>query len=238
VEYLNLHASVLDNEILATADDGPRSTWLHLMRFCIGQENGGRIAGAKDWSERKWLLTCRILPVATQAVTALWTWEGPDLVLWGYPMEKQREVRAKRKAARDTNRKRWASVSLSDTSSDSDNDTPSDSPSDSGMEGKGMEGNIGKEGKGSTPILSDVLAYALEIGLSANEAEKFFDHYEANGWRQSNRTRIRSWHAALRNWQRRGREFGKNSDDGAAPGTIAFLPKGPNPHTGGAAEVR
>jgi hypothetical protein len=249
VEFINLHTSVLDNEILATADDGPRSTWLHLLRYCIGQENGGRIEGAAKWPERKWLLLCRVAQSATQVATELWSWDDDTLVLWGYPLDKQKEVRAKRKAAQATNRKRWQngsqSGSLSDKQSDNKSDTPSATPSatpsDSGREGNGREDKEGMEGKVAKPSLSDVLEYAREISLIEFEAERFFDHYQANGWKQSGRGRppIKDWRAALRNWKRRGGEFGKNSGDAGVPvGPIPFNPNTPNAHTGGAVEAK
>ena len=39
------------------------------------------------------------------------------------------------------------------------------------------------------------------------EAEKCFDHYEANGWVQNRRVPIKDWRAAVRNWIRRIEEF-------------------------------
>jgi hypothetical protein len=56
---------------------------------------------------------------------------------------------------------------------------------------------------------AEVLAYAHEQGLGMSEAEagKFFDHFEANGWRQGGKTPLRSWQAAARNWARRNGTF-------------------------------
>lgn len=39
------------------------------------------------------------------------------------------------------------------------------------------------------------------------EAEKCFDHYESNGWKQSSGQPIVNWKAAVRNWMRRVPEF-------------------------------
>jgi hypothetical protein len=57
--------------------------------------------------------------------------------------------------------------------------------------------------------LHAVVSYALEIGLSAEEAIKFADHFEACGWRVGAGTGkpIRDWRAALRNWKRRAPMF-------------------------------
>lgn len=52
----------------------------------------------------------------------------------------------------------------------------------------------------------DVIAYATEIGLDAEEAEKMFDYYESNGWRVGNKP-MKDWQAALRNWKRKAQEY-------------------------------
>lgn len=51
--------------------------------------------------------------------------------------------------------------------------------------------------------LDAVILAAQPLNLSADEAATFFDHYEANGWKQGGRTPLKSWRAALRNWARR-----------------------------------
>ena len=51
-------------------------------------------------------------------------------------------------------------------------------------------------------------AYAAEIGLPESEAERFRDHYEANGWKVGGRTKMSDWRAALRNWKRNAARFG------------------------------
>ena len=57
------------------------------------------------------------------------------------------------------------------------------------------------------PTRSEVEAYAYEIGLPPGEADKFVDHFEANGWKVGGKTPMKSWKAAMRNWQRRLPEF-------------------------------
>ena len=59
------------------------------------------------------------------------------------------------------------------------------------------------------PARSEVEAYAHEIGLPPGEVDKFIDHFDANGWKVGGKTPMRSWKAALRNWQRRLPEFSR-----------------------------
>ena len=44
-------------------------------------------------------------------------------------------------------------------------------------------------------------AYFKELG-DPKEAEKFFDHFEANGWKVGGKTPMKDWKAAARNWMR------------------------------------
>jgi len=65
------------------------------------------------------------------------------------------------------------------------------------------------------PTPDEARAFAAEIGLSQEQADIFTDHFEANGWKIGGKTPMRCWRAAMRNWQRRSREYaGRN---GTAP---------------------
>lgn len=82
---------------------------------------------------------------------------------------------------------------------------------------------VGDEGGGGArsgrpKSVEEVRLYANQIGLAESEADKFFDHFESNGWRQGGKTPIRSWQAAARNWKRRSAEFEKNSSSSAPTG--------------------
>lgn len=51
------------------------------------------------------------------------------------------------------------------------------------------------------PTLEDVKAYCLERKNSV-DAERFFDFYSANGWKQGHGKPIVDWKAAVRTWER------------------------------------
>ena len=50
------------------------------------------------------------------------------------------------------------------------------------------------------PTLEFVKIYFDEKGVSAIEAEKFFNYFESNGWLVGGRAKMKDWKAAARNW--------------------------------------
>jgi hypothetical protein len=50
------------------------------------------------------------------------------------------------------------------------------------------------------PTLEFVKIYFDEKGVSAVEAEKFFNYFESNGWLVGGRAKMKDWKAAARNW--------------------------------------
>jgi len=85
--------------------------------------------------------------------------------------------------------------------------------------GKGMEGMEGTEegnaalppnpsGKGfSKPTIEAVKLQCAEIALPESEGDKFYDYYQANGWRVG-KNPMKLWPAALANWKRHWEEYG------------------------------
>lgn len=64
------------------------------------------------------------------------------------------------------------------------------------------------------PTLPEVLLYASEVELPEAEARKFFQHFEANGWKMTGRTKVANWRARLDLWrehwiERRGQNKGR-----------------------------
>jgi len=66
-----------------------------------------------------------------------------------------------------------------------------------------------------TPTLEEVRSYISSKNLSV-DAEHFWNHYEANGWRQAGGNKIRNWKAAVTTWTKNETRFAKakrTSDD-------------------------
>lgn len=57
------------------------------------------------------------------------------------------------------------------------------------------------------PDLETVKEFFLTIRGTETDAEYFFDHFEANGWKVSGKSPMKNWQAAARNWVRRKPEF-------------------------------
>lgn len=138
MEYINIHSSTIDSVEFQACTDIQQATWLKLMRFLCGQENGDRIKAARTWSDRTWVRTCAVMPSTVKRGCALWGWDGDDLQVKFYPYDAEAVMKAKRTGGRN----RWKQQAGVLTGE---------------QKGKGMEGT-GTEGNGSgtaTEIPSD-----------------------------------------------------------------------------------
>ena len=104
MNWLNIQTTTLDSEEFVGSDPVARATWLCLLRYCAGQENGGAIKDCKGWPDRKWQQLARVTKEEVLTDSALWHWEGDTLVLWSYPGEKETEVQHRRERARTNGR--------------------------------------------------------------------------------------------------------------------------------------
>jgi hypothetical protein len=82
-----------------------QSTWMKLFRYCAGQENGGRIRDCLAWPERKWQQVVRVSSREILRKCQLWAFDDSDLILEFYPKEKEIEIKAKREAGIETQKK-------------------------------------------------------------------------------------------------------------------------------------
>lgn len=105
MEFLNLHASVLDSPEVVGAEPIDRGTWLMLLRYCAGQENGGVILACRAWKDRKWQQLAKVTLAEVNRASDLWTWAGEDLHVRHYPITQELAVRAKRDIARSNGRR-------------------------------------------------------------------------------------------------------------------------------------
>ncbi len=144
MEWVNLHTSTLDSPEVIGADPKERATWLFLLRYCCGQENGGMIRECARWGDRKWQQLVRVTRREVGIECGLWKWEGDDLRVNFYPTRRQQEIEAKRKAGRDTVAKRWGKQCSS-----TDGSPNSSAIRSADTEGE-REGEVEREGELST----------------------------------------------------------------------------------------
>lgn len=81
--------------------------------------------------------------------------------------------------------------------------------------------------KFAKPSLLDITTYMTDRGAAVRtasvEAEKFFDHFQSNGWKVGGRSPMKDWKAAVRQWLRRIGDFapnGKHTPPAPRPATL------------------
>lgn len=85
--YMNIKTTFLRCPEYIGSEPVERATWLNLLAFCCEQENGGRIQDCKNWKCRQWQQTCGVTLDEVTARSPLFSWDGDDLVVIGYPQE-------------------------------------------------------------------------------------------------------------------------------------------------------
>jgi hypothetical protein len=106
VDWLNLHISTLDSEDFLGCEPVDQATWLKLLRYCIGQENGGIIQTGPEWGDRRWQQVFRVTIKEVRRECALWSWNGNALHVHFYPVDKEIEVKQNRQNGRRGGRPR------------------------------------------------------------------------------------------------------------------------------------
>lgn len=69
----------------------------------------------------------------------------------------------------------------------------------------------GSKEKFIKPTVEEIRAYCRERN-NIVDAERFYDHYESNGWKVGKNT-MKNWKAAVRTWERNGFDTGKRGSD-------------------------
>ncbi|GAA5120430.1 hypothetical protein GCM10023212_14030 [Luteolibacter yonseiensis] len=97
-----MNIQTLDSEQFLGSEPVDRATWLCLLRYCIGQENSGVMVDCAGWSDRKWQQLVRVTKKEAERVCDLWGWDGGTLRVWGYPGDKECEVKRLREIGKQT----------------------------------------------------------------------------------------------------------------------------------------
>lgn len=98
MNFLNLPIQTLSSEEFIGSTPTERATWLCLMKYCAYHETGGKIVGIGEWGDRKLIGLLSVTGSEIAEKSQLWSWDGPDIIVWGYPVKQEAACQAKREA--------------------------------------------------------------------------------------------------------------------------------------------
>lgn len=70
------------------------------------------------------------------------------------------------------------------------------------------------------PEIDEVKAFFQEKNKTDLDAEKFFNHFESNGWLVGGKSKMKNWQAAARNWILNSEKFNSSSKGKPKPGNL------------------
>jgi len=107
MRWLNIAVETLQKVEFVHAEPAEVGCWLRLLAFCASQENGGLIEDCHEWKDRQWTIAAGILRADVHQPAKLWKWTKGALRVLHYPLEKEREVAAKRAGGKKGSKVRW-----------------------------------------------------------------------------------------------------------------------------------
>lgn len=153
MEWLNIHVSTLRSPEFIGSTPVERATWLCVLGYCVEQENGGRIVCGSEWKDRQWQQACGVTLREVRLADKLLTTDDTDLLVNGYPAEKEKQVRQARGVAMSGAMARWGKSNA-------------EKMPVGNAEGKGREGN--KKGR-TTEASADEMLFDPESMKKAQD---------------------------------------------------------------------
>lgn len=232
MEWMNIHVGTVDSEAFMASEPADQATWVLLMRYCCGQENGGRIKNCREWPERTWRILCRVEREQVLRESSLWKWDGNDLLVSFYPEQQERELQAKRRGGRKG--QRILQDKLKGNHRGNLTGDPAAELTRKGREGKereleGKVTGVGSEGFATVPSDEEVLDFAskwqgeLASGTPIMPREWVIEwlrvmNRRSGGWPlQWERALVASWRAEHRSYTELG--SGAGAKNGEKPPT-------------------
>lgn len=97
MEWINLHIpSQVRHPAYVGSSPAERGTWLSVLAYACEIECGGTLVGAAGWKDRQWQQACGVTKREVAASSRLLQTVGDDVVVNGYPIEKEEIVRENR----------------------------------------------------------------------------------------------------------------------------------------------
>jgi len=197
MEYINIKLETVGDFRYIGSKPVLRATWLNLLVYCAKQENSGIIVDCRSWGNDTWAQIAGLRRSEVHTPSQLWSWEGDDLHVWGYPIQNQERV----KTLRTTGRLGGKASGESRRSTEPEaNASPSAEPNalpngQANLEQKGKE-EKGKES--NTTTTTTTAPTCLSRGCTLPEALDYATRYNAGegltAGRQITDTVVRLWH--------------------------------------------
>ena len=101
MEFINIRTALFSSPEFIGAEPVQRATWIALLAWCCEQENNGVIRDCRAWKDRRWMQTCGVMASEVGEGCELYSWDGDDLAVFGYPAQIQANLNIKRTVARE-----------------------------------------------------------------------------------------------------------------------------------------
>jgi|ERR1041385_3004827 hypothetical protein len=219
MHWLNIHTATLDSEDFICSEPVAQGTWLKLLRYCAGQENGGVICGAKGWSDRQWQNLVRATLKEVLRECRLWEWIGDDLKVKFYPADKELEIQAKRRAAESTHAKRHAKQ-IAEQGAVREVEQPGKGKEGKEKEMEGKEGDSHSQssycGEAVIPSIEECILWGQTAGVSEDWIRaKHTNTTGTHGWVRNGKVIL--WRTLWKSWNEEDRMKGTAKKNTAAP---------------------
>ena len=216
MKYIGISLDFLESVEMVQAKPLHIATWLKLNTFCAKKENGGRIVDAARMDSRTMLIIVGVDKKVVMRNSPLWSWDGADLILFGYNTDNESRVRTNRENGRLGGRPVKPKVNPSDNQPvnqlagerererEIEKEILLVSPTaedDQPLTPEGTPSPKGKQTRMARPSLEDTTEFMSTVGGDANMAQDFQDYYESKGWKVG-REPMKDWKAAARRWVR------------------------------------
>jgi hypothetical protein len=148
MNWINMRVEFLQGEVFRGCEPTDRATWLCLLGYCHSQENRGVLVNCREWPDRKWQQVVAVTKEEVNRSCGLWFWDGDDLVVREYPVEKQAEISAKREAGKRRAANRWNTKENPSSGDSSAMNSASSSDDSSATSFNAQELDAEREGEG------------------------------------------------------------------------------------------
>lgn len=178
-----------------------RGTWLSILRYCVGQENGGVIQGARLWNDRKWQQIAGVTLEEVQSVNRIYGFDGDDLRLEFYPAASEVKVKHNRRVGKAGGK---ASALARAQASAQAPAQAGASTEGKGREGKVMEGTpracASGTSSGDIPTEAEFVAAFALLAIPEDYLRDQFAYFEGNNAWLDKQGGLKQWPILVHRW--------------------------------------